>query len=278
MIIAHPWLYFSTPDPVILTGDYRVATEPKIQEHFCMGFHFQFTVKDANRLLLVLILFEIFLTLMFAIDGQFKISRPFHRLFDLDGEATIPSWFSSMQLFLIGIVFLFSKQWPQKHQIVASGWLFFAGLGFMFLSADEAAVIHEKITRALKHIEWMPRFKGNHGIWIPVYLSVATVFAIMARRTIYSVFRVYPRQTKIMFSGMVIFLMGAVGLEILSYWYFRGTQYPVLSQIEVGLEELFEMVGASIILYGSILCALRGPQFFESSEPEPAGLSTPGTY
>ena len=232
-----------------------------------MGFHFQFTIKDANRLLFTLILFEICLTLIFALDVLLEMPWPIHKLFNLDGEATIPAWFSSIQLFLIGVLFLFSGHWPQKHRIVIPGFLLLVGMGFIFLSADEAAVIHEKITGVLKCVEWVPRFKGNHGIWIPVYFSIAVVLAVIGRRTINSVLKAYPRQAIIILSGFVVFLIGAVGLEIISYWYLRGTEYSFLYKVEVALEEFFEMAGASIILYGTILCALRDPELLETKAP-----------
>lgn len=204
-----------------------------------MGFHFKFTPQDANRMLFILILLEVFLTLTF----------------DLGKEASIPAWFSSMQLFLIGILFLFSKNWPKIHCIAAPYFLLFVGAGFIFLSMDEAAALHEKITAALKHIEWVPRFKGDHGIWIPAYFSMAIAMAVIGRRTIISGFKVYPRQAIIMLSGTIILLTGAVGLEIISYQYLRGSEYSYLYEVEVMVEEFFEMVGASLILYGTILCA-----------------------
>jgi len=222
-----------------------------------IGFHFKFTVKDANRLLFALIFFEICLILIFALDVLSQIPLPIHKLFNLDGEATIPAWFSSIQLFLIGVLFLFSGNWPQKHRIVTPGWLLLIGMGFIFLSADEAAQIHEKVTSFLKHVEWMPRFKGNHGIWIPVYFSIAVVLAVLGRHTINSALKAYPRQAIIILSGFAVLLIGAVGMEIISYWYLRGTEYSFLYKVEVALEEFFEMAGASIILYGTILCALR---------------------
>ena len=224
-----------------------------------MGFNFKFTHKDANKLLLGLILFEVFLSLVFALDIVLETSWQGPRIFDLDGEATIPAWFSSLQLFLIGVLFLFSRNWPQINRVFAPNVLLLVGCGFVFLSMDEAASFHEGITYNLDHIDWIPKFKGGHGIWIPIYLIMALVLVAASVRTIKSVFQVYSRQATIMLSGALVFLAGAVGLEIIGYQYVRGSEYSHLYEIEVLLEELLEMVGASIILYGTVLCALSKP-------------------
>ncbi|MFQ5644127.1 MAG: hypothetical protein ACE5FQ_10595 [Thiogranum sp.] len=235
------------------------------------GLHFQFNLEDANRLLVALISFEVSLAAIFALDVISLIPSVFHKPFDLDGEGTIPAWFSSMQLFVIGILFLFSRHWPQTHQIVKPGFLRVIGIGFVFLSMDEAASIHERITALLKHIEWVPRFEGGHGIWIPVYLSIAVVLLGIGRRTIISMLNTYPRQMLIMFFGVVLFIIGGIGMEIISYWYLRGTGLTLLYKAEVAIEEFLEMSGASIVLYGAILCALREPAVPGSGIPASPG-------
>ena len=121
---------------------------------------------------------------------------------------------------------------------------------------DEAAMVHENITVILGKKAWVPTFRGGHGVWIMVYSLIAIALSGMGSRTILSFFKGYPRQAIIMVSGAVIFLTGAVGLEIVGYQ-LRGTGHPMLYNAEIALEELFEMSGASIIFFGTILCAIR---------------------
>jgi len=225
---------------------------------------FQFSIKDTNRLLFALILFEMCLTLIYSMDIYLGMPRPIHRLFNLDGEATIPAWFSSVQLLLIGILFLFSAHWPKRYLIVNPGFLLVVGIAFVFLSMDETAVFHEKITGILNRIKWVPRFKGGHGIWILIYFLIAVMIAITGRHTIKSMLNAYPRQVLIMFSGLIVLLIGAVGMEIIMYFYLQGMERQLLYKVEVALEEFFEMAGASIVLYGVILCALREPEALET--------------
>ena len=225
--------------------------------HTTTGFHFPFTTRDANKLLIALLLFEVCLVLVFMLDALVEMPRPIHRLFDLDRESTIPAWFSAVQLFVIGMLFLFSGQWSRVHRIVRPGFLLVVGMAFIFLSMDEAASIHENITAGLKHVEWIPRFKGDHGIWIQFYILIIVVLAVVGGGTLVSMLSVYPRQSLILFFGLVTLLIGGIGMEIISYWYLRGSELAYLYKIEVALEEFFEMAGASIVLYGTISCALK---------------------
>lgn len=220
-----------------------------------MSIDIAFSEREARNLFIALLIFELFLFGIYLIDIE-NISHTISTLFDLDEEATIPAWFSSMQLLLVGILFLSSSNWPKYQQIVFPFFLFIAGLGFIFLSMDEAATIHEKLTYTLAKVEGVPRFKGENGIWIFVYAAIAIGLFVVASRTIISFFKAYPRQAIIMSIGCAVFLAGAVGLEIISYQYLlREPEYSQLYRIEVALEELFEMAGISIILYGTILCS-----------------------
>lgn len=51
-----------------------------------------------------------------------------------------------------------------------------------------------------------------------------------------------------------------VGMEIISYYYLRAAESRFLYKAEVALEEFLEMAGASIVLYGTTLCAIQNPE------------------
>ena len=220
------------------------------------GFHFKFTNDDASRLLWGLIFFEICLVLIFAADAVFELPRPLHKLFSLDREVTIPAWFSSSQLFLIGIIFLLSANRSGKHEVVPARFLLLVGIGFIFLSMDEAAEFHENITRTLRHLEWVPQFKGGRGVWIPIYLSIAMILLVTNLRAVVTFWKTYRREALIILSGLLVYLLGAVGMEIVSYLFLRQEASTGLYQTEVAFEEFFEMAGCSVILYGTILFAI----------------------
>jgi len=221
-----------------------------------MGLHFYFTPRDAKHLLFGLILIEIFLVAIFVADtllGQPKWT--IHVLFDLDGEGNIPAWFSSVQLFLIGLVFFLKGRQSDPDYRPSSLFFLIVGAGFIFLSVDEAAAIHEKITHVLTPIAWVPRFKGDHGVWVFIYILVGVSLCFATYRDLMAMWKRYRSATSILAVGMGLFLIGVIGLEIVSFEFLRSGSTPLLYQAEVALEELLEMSGESIMLYGTLLLA-----------------------
>lgn len=221
------------------------------------GFHFVFSHRDVLFLLLILVGFEFSMVVLYLIDAFFQIPPRLFNRFDLNGEATIPSWFSSMQLFVIGVLFLFSKNWTYSTFLFRPSILKLIGFGFIFLSMDEAALIHEKIQRELMQGDWMPSFRIKQGMWITAYAIVAALIALISWRTLFSFWKYYKREAKIILLGLMIFVAGAVGLEIIYYQYLPDGQRALSNKIEIAFEEFFEMLGASIILYGTILCGFK---------------------
>lgn len=217
-----------------------------------------FTENQAKKLLHRLVFFEILLVLIYIanvlLNHQVII---IHRLFDLDKEMNIPTWFSCIQLFSIGILLLFLCRYHERKKPPTSLFVSLFGLIFIFLSLDEFAGIHENVTRLLVKIEWIPRFYGNHGIWIFFYLILGVIIVLATFRNISEMFKNYRRESLILFMGMVIFLLGAVVMEIIGYYLKSRKGLAFLYTAEVGIEEFCEMVGGSIILYGTILYSFR---------------------
>lgn len=196
--------------------------------------------------------FRIFLGTVCLLLTIYAINRwlgnPFETvgiLFDVDGEANIPAWFSSMQLFCIGVIFIALRMAMGK----CPGSLLFTamGIGFIFLSMDEAAVIHEKITGVLKQVSWVPRFKGGRGIWITVYGLIGVWFFIEFKSAMLLVSRRFPGPAMIFISGAGIFLLGSVVLEVCNYYKI----FVAVKGLGPFLEEGAEMAGASFMLLGA---------------------------
>lgn len=205
---------------------------------------------DAERLLhLIFRLFvgAIFLLLIVYAINQL-LGNPFETvgiLFDVDGIANLPAWFSSMQLFTIGVVFLCFRTIMGKCP--GSGLFMVLGIGFVFLSMDEAVVIHETITCPLKHVSWIPRFKGDQGIWITVYGLVWIWLIIAFKKSILLASRNFPRPALIFISGAGLFLLGGVVLQVGNYYHLFESFYPLGPMLEAGAK----MFGGSFMLLGA---------------------------
>jgi len=215
------------------------------------------TEQDVRTLFIGLLLFEISIVLVFLF--HLLLGSPvevFNNFFHLDREANIPAWFSSMQLFMIGMVFFLTGYRSQSQPVVLSRTvLAFLAVAFVFLSVDETASIHEKMHVILKHREWMPSLKI--GLWIPIYLFLIVLITIAIYPHIKIMWAHFPREAKLLVMGTLIFLLGAVGIEIVADLFLRHDIRSIAYGVEVAIEELLEMAGASVILYGALLFAIR---------------------
>jgi hypothetical protein len=119
------------------------------------------------------------------------------------------------------------------------------------------ASIHEKLSVLFKHVEWIPRFKGDHGLWVFIYAIIGLILLLANLRAFVAMWNRYRHATSIMAIGMGFFLLGGVGLEAIGYQFLRSGSTPLLYSAEVALEEFLEMSGASITLYGTILMLLH---------------------
>jgi hypothetical protein len=223
-----------------------------------MRLYCDLTVRDANKLLFGLILFELSLVLIYSADTLLgSPSWSIQQLFDLDGEGNIPAWFSSVQLFLIGLIFLLRNRQTDLDHSPSPLFFLMVSTGFIFLSADEVASVHEKISVTLKHVEYMPRFKGDHGMWIFIYALICVILFLATFRSLAAMWNRYRHATFMMAVGMGIAVLGGVFLEVISYQFLRGGLTPLLYSVEVALEEFLEMSGASVMLCGAILLLRR---------------------
>jgi len=223
-----------------------------------MAIQIDFTEHDAKKLLFGLIFGEVCLASIFVVESLLGKPVPeIHALLDLDGEANIPAWFSSIQLFMVGALLLLIRRGGNARYLPSRLFQRIVGLGFLFFSLDEVAMIHERITESLKHLQWIPHFKGGHGIWIPLYFTIGVVVSFAMYRDIRTMWRYFRRQTAIIVTGFTMYVAGAVVLETIGYEFLDAVPIKYIGGAEAVLEEFLEMSGVSVILYGVILYALR---------------------
>ncbi|MGI9271313.1 MAG: hypothetical protein ACR2QT_06020 [Woeseiaceae bacterium] len=118
-------------------------------------------------------------------------------------------------------------------------------LVFLFLSADEASQIHEKldVLHTILEIETATTF-----LWTLPYSIIVLVLAIVYFRFLTRL----PIPTKRLFVlSAIVFLSGAVGLELLAAA-LRQMQFDRFVSITVVLEEMLEMIGAAIFVYALV--------------------------
>jgi hypothetical protein len=188
----------------------------------------------------LLILLSVSLNLLHLLDiPVFRVTR---RIFDLKAERNIPTLYSSVTLLvsamLLGYIAHLKKITGGRYSLY---WAILA-FGFIFLSVDETAYIHEN-------------FSEDVAGWIFVVGPFVILFFLMYIRF----FLHLPRSTKLYFlSAAFLFIGGAFFLEYVGSWQISlaGENILATTLIYTTVEETFEMLGINLFVY-SLLLYLR---------------------
>ena len=205
------------------------------------------------RFIVVLLGIDVALGLVYL--AYFLIGHPIEplaKLIDLDGEANLPTWYSSIQWFCVAyLAWVFAARHADRAR-VRSWFLLALPLVFLLFSLDEVAQLHEHLgvmsdvllpngTRdatAFSHT-------GLFFLLIGVPFVIVFVGLLTAVRPFLSG---HPAAFMKLVGGMALFIFAAVGLDALSNLTTDGT---LSATIQVLTEEVTEMVAATIVLWGA---------------------------
>jgi hypothetical protein len=103
-------------------------------------------------------------------DGRFQL---LHALFDLDSEGNIPAWFSSSQLFAVAITFFSCALRKGTERRPSRVFFSLAGVGALYVSSDETAQIHERVTAVIgaRYIDWVPSFAAQNFFFVMLLVA-----------------------------------------------------------------------------------------------------------
>lgn len=212
--------------------------------------------RSADNLLRGLIVFEVLLVAVYWIDTL--LGAPIsllHGLFDLDGEANIPTWFSSAQLLLIGLMLLVASLFQRRSERPSRVMLFSLAAGFVMVSADEVVQLHEGITGLMgaRYIDWVPSLFNEYR----AASFLAIVLLIVVLRNIYpniAAFWNWSRRSSLLaLAGIAMIVLGASVIESVGYKFLQPNS--IAYRVEVTAEEFLEMFGASLILRSALAFA-----------------------
>jgi len=178
----------------------------------------------------------------------------FCRLFDMDMESNIPTWFQSAILLLTSGLALWTALTYQKNNKIKHFWYFVSAV-LLFLSIDETSMLHERIRlpAGLK-LSFGSLSIPAHFTWIIPGIVAVLIVGIIIIKPLLMLDK--ATRNRLMLAG-AIYVTGALGVEIItaSTWetlgQFRTFQYSLLA----GVEELAEFSG-SIICLRAILILL----------------------
>jgi hypothetical protein len=237
-----------------------------------MKFRFDLSLPAARRTFFILIAFNLTIVALYLLNMAMPAPNPFVRDFlNLDGERSLPTWFSSAQLLLIGGVLLFIAQ-RKKNALtpvrtgfpLSNRFLSVVGWVFVFLSMDEVAMFHERLNFMLAPVSWLPRFSGDHGIWMLIYVAAGLILLVYLRQDVWRLVVHMPRPALFLAVGFGTFMVGGIAFDIIANIFLRSMDTSLIYYTEVAAEEFLEMAGGSLMLYGAVLAGSRLEQEIEA--------------
>jgi hypothetical protein len=159
----------------------------------------------------------------------------FRGLFDLDEEESFGTWFSSGLLLLAGLSsMLCARRAGQTGQAMRLQW-WCLGFGFVLLSVDEVAGMHESVN-SVTEMSW-----AIPGGILAVVIGLAYLPFL---------FRL-PRPIAVLFLvAGTIYVGGAVGVELATEGYLERDELDTVEyNLTTALEEWMEMTGVVLFLY-----------------------------
>ena len=211
--------------------------------------------KIAFEILTGTIVCELLLMAIYWFDvlsgGQFQL---LHSLFDLDGEANIPAWFSSAQLMVVALAFWTHALRQPRGLRPSKAFFGFAGCAALYGSMDEAGQIHEQVTAWMgrRYVDWLPSYAGKHFWWVMIVVAVALGLIQLLAADLLTIWREHRRFALFVVVGLCIGLGGAMGIETLGYKLLHGERTSLWYKAEVTLEEFMEMLGVTLILFATL--------------------------
>ena len=190
------------------------------------------------------------------------------RFLDVVVEGTLPTWYSS-GLLLIAAALVWHVLRIEKSRGTRRLW-YLRGLvaGFVYLSIDETAAIHEQFTNIVQGAVEV-RSSALQYSWvlvaIPLVVAAGLAYGNWIRRL--------PTNVRsLVIVGGIVFIMGGIGLEMASSLLQFGLGSEQLAALAGHGEELLEMLGVIVFIEammryladdfawdGTLRFALRGP-------------------
>ncbi len=160
--------------------------------------------------------------------------------FDIDGEANLPAWYSTVLLFSVSttafLLYCLDNKFSEYNPLRRSFWLGF-GIVYILLSLDEGAQMHEIIDK-LTDIKWVLIYAPLVGF----FLLLCLYYFVVIRRDD-SALRNW------VIGGLVVYATGGLGCEWINHTFRLADAFL---QIEYVAEEGLEMIGTAMVLTGSL--------------------------
>ena len=179
--------------------------------------------------------------------------------FDVDGEENVPTWFSAALLLFSALLLFTIARVKRDDRAADAGYWKGLAIGFVWLSLDEVAGIHEILNT------WADELRGDSEFsW--AYLGAA-VFGIAGLAFVRFLSRLPSRTRNGVYGAGVMYGSGVIGIEIASNLYLKSQDIDTLGyNLLTALEEGLEMAGVIFFIY-VLMTYMRTIQVLRAPSP-----------
>ncbi|WP_299124388.1 hypothetical protein [uncultured Winogradskyella sp.] len=176
-----------------------------------------------------------------------KVPRLLIKLFNVNLEANLPTYFSSLMLLANGILLAVIGYGSKEKSGKFWYWIGLSAI-FVFLALDEMIQIHEQLRAPMESL------LGTTGIlyyaWFIPYIIIALLIGIAYFKFMMQL----PKRTlKLFIVAGVLFVSGAVVMEAISGMHAEKYSERTLTYaLMYSFEEFLEMSGAALFMYALI--------------------------
>ena len=226
----------------------------------CVGLEILFVLLDASANL-----------------KEWGVSGPIKRLFNIAMETTIPTWFSVMQVAvvgaIVGLIALLKRGRKNESRRIWMGWMAIA-VFFVYMSLDDGSMLHERVGSALRSdsaISNVVDDSGEHGGTnkiVPMFPSYSWQLVLMPFFALFGLYmflflwrELGPGEFKWLVAGLACYA-AAVGLDFVEGFDHNGNAWnmypgiaatcgldsPTVRHVLQSLEEFLEMLGTTAFL------------------------------
>ncbi|MCP2732168.1 hypothetical protein [Limnofasciculus baicalensis] len=208
-------------------------------------------------ILLVVIALEVLLAAIYL--AGIVLTGEAYPAFDMNGQMTVPSYFQAFHLFLIAaiaisiLLFGLPSSRPPSRIFCCT-----VAVLFTYASVDEVFKIHLQLYNLLN--------TSHHRAWMPIYLGIGVSTLLIFHRDFIAMWHFHRKAISFVALGLGIFILGGFGGELfgvvlkplLAYLFEEGDFIKLfLEKSRVAVEELSELIGESLIVYGLCLFLVR---------------------
>jgi hypothetical protein len=166
-------------------------------------------------------------------------------LFSIGSDGNLPTFYSAFAILFCALLLTLIAIASRKDRYLSIGYWYGMAVVFLFLSLDEMLMLHERATEPLRAM-----FNASglfYYAWVLPYGIGVLVFAAIYARFLFRL----QRRTRVLFlTAGTIYVLGAIGVEMLSGLYFEshGGSNPTYVALQT-IEEILEMAGIVIFIF-----------------------------